>query len=68
MASGYYRNISIDPDIVAQLPEYGDLSGLCTITVNSSGEEDPLQEEIDPTSQDHFVPSAPRRSTEVEAV
>ncbi len=67
----YYRNISIDPDVVAQLPEDGDLSGLCTITVNSSGEEDPLQEEIDPYHADlsrSFVPSASRRSEAVRRV
>ncbi len=57
----YYHNITIDPDVVAQLPEDGDLPGLCTITVcSSSGEEDPLQDEIDHADLSRsFVPSAP---------
>ena len=31
----YYRNVHIDPDVVAELPENGDLSGLYTVILNT---------------------------------
>ena len=70
----YYHNIRIDPAIVAQLPHDDDLSCLCTVTFGDTcdeEEEDLLQGETDPYHSDlsrSFVPSAPRRLTEVEAV
>lgn len=38
----YYSNISIDTSALAELPEDGNLSGLCTFTLNNSEEMDPL--------------------------
>ena len=68
----YYRNITIDPEVVAQLPEDGDVSSLCTVTLDTTPEEPcPSQVEEDPYQSElsrSFVPSAPRRSTEVEAI
>ena len=67
----YYNNISIDTSVLAHLPEDGNLSGLCTFTLNNSEEQDPLQEDI---NQDNvhtsrsFVPAVHRRSTESETI
>ena len=65
----YYRHITIN---AAQLPEDGDLSGLCTVTVVASSEDlEPSEDDEDPYFADltrSFVPSAPRRVTEIEAV
>ena len=69
----YYHNIHIDPEVLAQLPEDGNLSGLCTVNLETtpSSEQDPSQEDIDSYHANlprSFVPSAPRRLTELETV
>ena len=68
----YYRHITINAEALAQLPEDGDLSGLCTVTVVASSEDlEPSEDDEDPYFADltrSFVPSAPRRVTEIEAV
>ena len=45
----YYHNIHIDPEVLAQLPEDGNLSDLCTVNLETtpSSEQDPSQEDID---------------------
>ena len=37
LANIYYRNIRIDPDALALLPEDGDITGLCSVTLESPG-------------------------------
>ena len=37
----YYRNIRIDPDALALLPEYGDLTSLRSVTVETNDQEIP---------------------------
>lgn len=67
----YYRNIHIDPNVIAQLPEDGNLSGLCNVTIDISSEEDNTQDEVDPYNTHlsrYFVPVAPRTLTEIETV
>lgn len=68
----YYCNITINNEVLAQLPEDGDLSGLHSIVLSTNSEDrDTSQAEADPYNADlsrSFVPSAPRRSTEVEAI
>ena len=69
----YYHNIHIDPEVLVQLPEDGNLSGLCTVNLETtpSGELDPLQADIDSYHANlprSFVPSAPWRLTELETV
>ena len=61
----YYRNTHINADALAMLPEDGDLTGLLTISVNTTNEDTgtpPAQDEdIDPYSthpSGSFVPSA----------
>ena len=66
----YYHNIHIDPEVLAQLPEDGNLSGLCTVNLETtpSSEQDPSQEDIDSYHANlprSFVPS---RLTELETV
>ena len=50
----------------------GNLSGLCTVTLNDSHEEqNPLQQEVDPYDANLsrlFIPTVPRRMTEMESV
>ena len=38
----YYRNIRIDPDALAVLPEDGDFTGLCSVTVETKDQEQHL--------------------------
>ena len=35
----YYRNIHINADVLAMLPEDGDLTGLLTVSVNTTNED-----------------------------
>ena len=38
----YYRNVCIDSDALALLPEDGDLTGLCCMRLESSADEEEL--------------------------
>ena len=49
----YYRNIRIDPDALALLPEDGDITGLCSVTLNSPGASD---QETPPTQSEDADP------------
>ena len=53
-------------------PKDGNLSGLCTVTLSDSHEEqNPLQQEVDPYDANlsrSFIPTAPRRMTEMESI
>ena len=67
----YYRNIRIDPDALALLPEDGDLTGLHSVTVENDDQETPPAQN-DP-SDDHiatsFVPNSLNpRMTEQETI
>ena len=58
----YYRNVRIDSDAIALLPEDGDLTGLCSMTMESSAdeEESPSPQDVDPYDAHlarTFVPS-----------
>ena len=71
----YYRSIHINPDALAMLPEDGDLSGLHSVTVNSTDgdtESPPAQEEDEDPYNTHlsgsFVPSTAQRMTEQETI
>ena len=65
----YYRDITINTVVMDQLPEDGDLSGLCTITMdNTQEEEDSTPGEEGYPLSTSFIPSAARRTTEREAV
>jgi hypothetical protein len=71
----YYRNIHINPDALAMLPEDGNLSGLHSVTLDSTDAdtESPLaqDEAEDPYSSylsGSFVPSTTRQLTEQETV
>ena len=67
----YYHNIHIDPKVLALLPEDGNLSGLCTVNLETtaSSEQDPSQEDIDSYHANLprlFVPSTSQKLTELE--
>ena len=66
----YYYHIAINTEVVDQLPKDGSLSGLCTITHDSTSEEEDLAvvDEADPQFSSSFIPSAQRRATERESV
>ena len=70
----YYRNIHINHNALAMLPEDGDLTGLLTVSLNSNADTDttPAQDEdVDPYStylSGSFIPSATQRRTEQETV
>ena len=66
--NSYYRNVHIDPDALAQLPEDGDLAGLHFMTVDSPPDDSevPAPQDIDPYDADlsrTFVPVTARRLT-----
>ena len=69
----YYSNIRIDDDILQQLPQDGNLLGLCTFTLpglfdqESSSSQDP-DDPYDAHLSRSFVPSVHRRRTESELV
>ena len=58
----YYRNVRIDSDSIALLPEDGDLTGLCSMTMESSAdeEESPSPQDVDPYDAHHLSPVLPR--------
>ena len=69
----YYRNVRIDPDALALLPEDGDLAGLRSMTVDSppNDSEVPSAQDVDPYDANlsrTFVPLTAPRLTEQEAV
>ena len=69
----YYRNVCIDSDAIALLPEDGDLTGLCSMTMESSAdeEESPSLQDVDPYDAHlarTFVPSTAQRLTEQETI
>ena len=71
----YYRNVRINQEALAMLPEDGDLSGLRSVTVDSTDEDttspSTLDEGEDPYSthlSGSFVPSTTQRMTEQETV
>ena len=67
----YYNHININTSVLTQLPEDGDLSGLCTFTLNSSEEQEPLEQQdinMDGASSRSFVPAVHQRSTESEII
>ena len=58
----YYRNVHIDSDALALLPEDGDLTGLCSTTLESSNDDQELSppQDVDPYDAHlarTFVPS-----------
>lgn len=69
----YYRNIQINPNALAMLPEDGDLTGLHSVTLNSTTKDPelPSVQEQDPYNtfiSASFVPSTAQRMTEQETV
>ena len=65
----YYRNVRIDPDAIAVLPEDGDLTGLHSMTLESSDDDQelPSLQDVDPYNAHlarTFVPSSAQRLTE----
>ena len=69
----YYRNVHIDSDALALLPEDGDLTGLCSMTLESSDDDQELSppQDVDPYDAHlarTFVPSTARRLTEQETI
>ena len=58
----YYRNVHIDSDALAMLPEDGNLAGLCSMTLESSDDDQELSppQDVDPYDAHFartFVPS-----------
>ena len=71
----YYRSIHINHEALAMLPEDGDLSGLHSVTLNSTEEDMELpsaHDEDEDTYSTHlsssFVPSTAQRMTEQETI
>ena len=69
----YYRNVRIDSDALALLPEDGDLTGLCSMTLESSDDDQELSppQDVDPYDAHlarTFVPSTAQRLTEQETI
>ena len=69
----YYRNVWIDPDAMAVLPEYGKLTGLHSMTLESSDDhqELPYPQDVDPYNAHlarTFVASSAQRLTEQETI
>ena len=67
----YYRNVNINHNVLALLPDDGDLSGLTTITVSSHEEEAPASQDADrynahPAST--FVPMPTKGLTEQQTI
>ena len=64
-----YHNVRIDPDALDLLPEDGDLTGLCSMTLESSDDDQELSppQDVDPYDAHlarTFVPSTAKRLTE----
>ena len=67
----YYRNVNINHDVLALLPDDGDLSGLTTITVSSDEEEAPASQDADPYNANlasTFVPMPTKGLTEQQTI
>ena len=70
----YYRNVHINLDTLATLPEDGDLSGLESVTLDSSDENSEFSTQVededpyDTHLSSSFVPSTTQRMTEQETV
>ena len=69
----YYCNVCIDSDAIALLPEDGDLTGLFSMTMESSAdeEESPSPQDVDPYDAHlarTFVPSTAQRLTEQDTI
>ena len=69
----YYRNVHINPNALAMLPEDGDLTGLHSVTLNSTTEdpEPPSVREEDPYNTHlsaSFIPSTAQWMTEQETI
>ena len=68
-----YHNVRIDPDALDLLPEDGDLTGLCSMTLESSDVDQELSPPQDVDTYDAhfartFVPSTAQRPTEKETI
>ena len=67
----YYRNVTINFDVLNLLPNNGDLCGLTTMTVNSEEEEQPGTDDVDPYNAhlgSTFVPMPVRGRTEQQTI
>lgn len=70
----YYRNVHINPEALSMLPEDGDLSGLHSVTLDSTDEDtgSPTWDEDENLYSTHlsgsFVPSTTQRMTEQETM
>ena len=69
----YYRNVWIDPDAIAVVPEDGNLTGLHSMTLESSDDDQelPSSQDVDPYNAHlarTFVPSSAQRLTEQETI
>ena len=71
----YYRSVTIESDALALLPEDGNISGLCAVTLDTADEEEQLEAPVaqdddpfDPHLSGTFIPSVARRMTEQETV
>ena len=69
----YFSSISLDHDVLAQLPENGELPGLSTVTVSDDGDSnDSTTQQGEASDSDQlsssFVPLVHRKTTEREAV
>lgn len=69
----YYQHITINTEALALLPEDGDLTGLCSVTVNSTtNDQEESQENMDDPYNTHlewsFVPIVTQRLTEQEKI
>ena len=65
----YYRNVRIDPDALALLPEDKDLTGLCSMTLETSddNQELPSLQDVNPNDAHlarRFVPITAQRLTD----
>ena len=73
IGNNYYRSVNIDSDTLAQPPEDGDITGLCSVTLDTPDEEEepPATQDEDPYDahlSGTFIPSVARRMTEWETV
>ena len=68
----YYHNVCINHEALAMLPDDGDLSGLHSVSLDSTEEHTDSQDEGEDPYDTHlsgsFVPSTSRRMTEQETV
>ncbi len=68
----YYRKIDIDLAALSQLPEDGNLTGLCKAVTETNVDEEELKpkedEEETPTDVSSFVPIVARKKTEEETI